>query len=97
MQKILAPVGEAHVARDGKEAIEAMRLALEEQEPYELICLDVLMSGINGDEVLMTTSVADAKTIMQSFYDDCDGYIDKPIDHEKLLAINRATRLGGLT
>lgn len=115
MQKILAPLGEAHVASDGEEAIEAMRLALEEQEPYDLICLDMLMPGMNGDEVLrnirameeevgilvgdgakilMATSVADAKTIMQSFNDACDGYLVKPIDREKLLAMIAQLGLG---
>jgi len=107
MQKFLAPLGEAHVATDGEEAIQAIQLALDEEAPYDLVCLDMLMPGMNGDEVLrsirameeekgilvgdgtkvlMATSVADAKTIMQSFNDACDGYLVKPVDRERLLA-----------
>jgi len=31
-----------HVAVNGEEAAEAVRLSLEQNEPYELICLDIM-------------------------------------------------------
>jgi len=52
LQKFLAPVGESHVAVDGEEALAAVRLALEAQEPYQLICLDIMMPKLDGQATL---------------------------------------------
>ena len=52
LQKILAPYGETHVAVDGKEAIIAFRISIEEKQPYDLICLDIMMPEMDGHAVL---------------------------------------------
>jgi len=52
LQKLLAPLGECHIAVNGKEAIEAFLLADETKQPYDLICLDIMMPGIDGQKVL---------------------------------------------
>jgi two-component system, chemotaxis family, chemotaxis protein CheY len=52
MQKYLAEYGECDVATDGEEAVEAFRLALENETPYDLICLDIMMPNMNGHEAL---------------------------------------------
>ncbi len=52
MQRYLAPYGENNVAVDGKEAVEAFQLATEEDQPYDLVCLDILMPEMDGQEVL---------------------------------------------
>ncbi|MCG6550949.1 MAG: response regulator [Candidatus Magnetominusculus sp. LBB02] len=52
MQRFLHAYGECNVAVDGKEAIEAFQLALEQKSPYDLICLDMMMPGMNGDAAL---------------------------------------------
>ena len=52
LQKILMPFGETHIAVNGKEAIEAFKLALDEKKIYDLICLDIMMPEMNGHEVL---------------------------------------------
>jgi two-component system, chemotaxis family, chemotaxis protein CheY len=52
LQKILAPYGESHIAINAKEAIRAFQLARKEKEPYDLVCLDVMMPGTDGLEVL---------------------------------------------
>ena len=54
LQRLLAPYGETHIAADGKEAIEAFSLAREENAPYNLICLDIMMPEMDGQEVLKT-------------------------------------------
>lgn len=44
----LSKHGDCHVAVNGIEAIEAFRNALDEGEPYDLICLDIMMPEMNG-------------------------------------------------
>ncbi len=52
MQRYLSPFGENNVAVDGKEAVEAFQLAAEESKPYDLVCLDIMMPEMDGQEVL---------------------------------------------
>ncbi len=52
MQRYLSPFGENNVAVDGKEAVEAFQLAAEENKPYDLVCLDIMMPEMDGQEVL---------------------------------------------
>lgn len=52
LQEMLSPLGICHVAMDGLEAMAAFKQALEIQEPYDLICLDIMMPNLNGQEVL---------------------------------------------
>ena len=39
---------------DGMEAVEAYMMALEDEQPYDLICLDVMMPVMDGYQVLNT-------------------------------------------
>ncbi len=52
LQETLSQFGEVHVAVNGKEAIEAVRAALDEKVPYDLVCLDILMPEMDGQEAL---------------------------------------------
>lgn len=52
MQKYLADYGDCDIATDGDEAVEAFRLALENEMPYDLICLDIMMPNMNGHDTL---------------------------------------------
>lgn len=52
MQKMLSTIGECDIAVNGQEAIEAFQSALRNGEPYELICLDIMLPGVDGQEVL---------------------------------------------
>ncbi|MCX5814475.1 MAG: response regulator [Proteobacteria bacterium] len=52
LQEILKYYGTSHVAVNGKEAVEAVRIALEIGEPYDLICLDIMMPEMDGLEAL---------------------------------------------
>ena len=52
LQQILNPYGECHIAVDGREAIEAFMLAWAEGSRYDLICLDIMMPEMDGQEVL---------------------------------------------
>jgi two-component system chemotaxis response regulator CheY len=52
LQEILKPFGETHIAVNGKEAVDAVRSAMEAREPYDLICLDIMMPEVDGLEAL---------------------------------------------
>lgn len=52
MGKYLAKYGECDITVDGKEAVEAFIMAWEDEEPYDLLCLDVMMPVMDGFQVL---------------------------------------------
>lgn len=52
LQMYLSEYGECFIAADGCEAVEAVREALKENEPYDLICLDILMPRMDGHNAL---------------------------------------------
>lgn len=52
LQELLKIYGRTHIAVNGKEAVEAVRMALEAREPYSLICLDIMMPEMDGLEAL---------------------------------------------
>ncbi len=104
---LLAPLGTCDVAVDGQEAVFAVERALKEGRPYELICLDIVMPGVDGREalraireaerahgllvgsgaaaIIMTTAQDTARSILDSFADQADGYIVKPVEHDRLM------------
>jgi two-component system chemotaxis response regulator CheY len=52
MQKLLSPFGECDLAVDGQEAVEAVKLALGDANPYDLVCMDIMMPRMDGQEAL---------------------------------------------
>jgi two-component system chemotaxis response regulator CheY len=52
LQEFLKSYGDCHIAVNGKEAVEAARAALQAEEPYDLICLDIMMPGMDGQAAL---------------------------------------------
>jgi len=67
MQEILKVYGPCHIAVNGQEAVEAVRVALEAGEPYSLICLDVMMPELDGQAALrQIRAQEEAKGILSS-------------------------------
>jgi two-component system, chemotaxis family, chemotaxis protein CheY len=86
LQEILKYYGTSHVAVNGKEAIEAVRIAMEAGEPYDLICLDIMMPEMDGQEALSiirqmeasasTTGINRTKIIMTTTLTDRENVIN---------------------
>ncbi len=67
LQEILKDYGPSHIAVNGKEAVEAVRVSLQTGEPYDLICLDIMMPEMDGQEALrQIRDQEDAKGILSS-------------------------------
>ena len=114
LQKLLLPFGEVHVAVNGTEALEAFREARRCGEPYNLVCLDIMMPQMDGQDVLkqirgleeaagvcvgegtkviMTTALKDRENVMKAFREQCDAYLAKPIDRQRLVSCLKDLRL----
>jgi two-component system, chemotaxis family, chemotaxis protein CheY len=52
LEEFLRGYGPLHIAVNGREAIHAVRIAREAGEPYDLICLDIMMSEMDGQAAL---------------------------------------------
>lgn len=80
MQIYLEELGECFIAINGKEAIDAFSEALDGSQPYDLICLDIMMPEMDGMEALKnirkiekenqkTTGLSAVKVIMTTARD----------------------------
>ena len=52
LREILKRYGSPHVAMNGKQGVDAVRTALESGDPYDLVCLDIMMPEMDGQEAL---------------------------------------------
>jgi two-component system chemotaxis response regulator CheY len=80
LQKLLGHYGECDVAVNGLEAVKAFKIALEEGRPYDLVCMDIMMPELDGQQALKEirnmerqNSISEAdgvKVIMTTALDD---------------------------
>lgn len=78
MEKLLSQYGTLDVAADGLEAIDAFEAALEAEDPYDVVFLDIMMPKLDGITVLKVIrnmekqqkSAKHAKTIMTTALND---------------------------
>ena len=80
LQEVLKSYGSTHIAVNGKEAVAAVRAAMSSGEPYNLICLDIMMPEMDGQQALRqiralekaegTISSNGAKIVMTTARDD---------------------------
>ena len=54
MSRFLSKYGECDVTVDGTEAVDAFLMALDSDESYDLVCLDIMMPELDGYQVLKT-------------------------------------------
>jgi two-component system, chemotaxis family, chemotaxis protein CheY len=66
-QEMLRSYGQVHIAVNGVEAVEAVKMALDSKEPYNLICLDIMMPGMDGQQALKEIrALEEARGILSS-------------------------------
>ena len=53
MSNFLSKYGECDVTVDGMEAVDAFMMAMEDGEPYDLVCLDIMMPVMDGYQALV--------------------------------------------
>ena len=53
MTNFLSKYGECDVTVDGMEAVDAFMMAMEDGEPYDLVCLDIMMPVMDGYQALV--------------------------------------------
>ena len=77
LKEILKPFGPSQSAGNGREAVEALRAALESGEPFDLVCLDIMMPEMDGQQALQEIRALEeaqgssgAKIIMTTALDD---------------------------
>ncbi|MBU1000929.1 MAG: response regulator [Proteobacteria bacterium] len=80
LQRILSPYGDVDVAVNGQEAVDAYKASLENEYPYDLICMDIMMPEMDGQEALKKIrqlekaqgipSAEESKIIMTTALDD---------------------------
>lgn len=104
-QMLFSVYGHVDVAADGDEAVSALLSDAATAVPYDLVVLDIMLPGKDGQKVLrllreweenrgifgsdavkviMMTALDDHTNVMSAFNNQCDGYMVKPIDKEKV-------------
>jgi two-component system chemotaxis response regulator CheY len=52
LHRFLLPFGETEIAVTGNQAVSAFAIALKAREPFDLVCLDIMLPGMDGLSVL---------------------------------------------
>lgn len=52
LKSILSHFGDCSTACNGMEAVNAYRQSLQDNEPYELVCMDIMMPSMDGHQAL---------------------------------------------
>lgn len=53
IRDILEQYGAVDIVVNGEEAVQAFRVAWRQQQPYDLICMDIMMPIMDGNEALI--------------------------------------------
>lgn len=53
LKAILSPYGTVDIADNGREGLDMFEKALTEGDPYDFLCLDIMVPNMDGQEVLI--------------------------------------------
>lgn len=100
LENILSKYAKCDIAKNGEDGLKAFNKALKTDNPYDLICLDIIMPGISGLDVLqeirkidngpkkvkilMTTAAADKENVVKAIKYGCDSYLIKPYNKQNV-------------
>jgi len=105
LQSILKDYGECSIAMSGVSAVQLFEETLKNGEPYDLVCLDIMMPEKDGFEtlremhsleqnqnpppskrsrIIMITALEEQESKAKAFYENCDGYLVKPVERKLL-------------
>jgi len=86
LECMMTPLADVDLAEDGEIAVNLFQKALDESAPYDLVCLDILLPKLSGQEVLKfirqteedngVTEKGRVKIIMATALDDSDNIMD---------------------
>lgn len=100
--RILTKFGDCVWVEDGRMAVDFFEEGFRNHHAFDLICMDLILPSMNGQEVLrylrkverkesiqrtkvlVITAYGDQKNISRAFRHQCDGYLIKPVEKEKL-------------
>ncbi|MEO5360151.1 MAG: response regulator [Nitrospirota bacterium] len=95
LQGMLTSYGDCDVVVTGKEAYEAFVMAHEEKQPYDLICLDIMMPVMDGNEALVKMREYEQKMGLTMPSQEAKIVMTTALDHPK--DIIKAFYKGGCT
>ena len=52
LKEFLARYGDCDIATNGEEGVAAFKMALESGAPYQLVCMDIMMPNMDGQQAL---------------------------------------------
>jgi two-component system chemotaxis response regulator CheY len=61
LQELLRPYGSVEAVVNGEEAVSAFSASLQVKEPYELVCLDIMMPEMDGQQALTEIRALEAR------------------------------------
>ena len=67
MQKALKEYGDTDIVVDGNEAVEAFKIALDENQPYDLIFMDIMMPKMDGHEAMKEIRAIESEMAIPPF------------------------------
>ncbi len=100
LERFVKEYGTCTFASDGEEGLKTFVAARSDNEPFDLIFLDIMLPQIGGiqllqlfrniekdgprSKIVMLTSKTDKKTVIEAITYGCDGYIYKPFVKEDI-------------
>jgi two-component system chemotaxis response regulator CheY len=92
LHDMLRAVADCHIAVNGEEAVDAFKRAIEDGRPYDLVCMDLVMPEMDGQQALREMrALEDERGVDQ--VDRCSIFVVSMVEDNR--ETNEAFFLGG--